>query len=127
VSSGGRFWITFRGLGPIVELERDPGAPAFATEGYTAPTVREKGCVQDSLLLPYALAGFSGSVTVMFVVGTDGQPGRYRVVTDRVPLGIVEPMWKAIVGCEWIPGRDPDGNPAPIYVILPFRFTVSRE
>jgi hypothetical protein len=123
--SGGRFWLTFAGLGPPVTDEHPaPGAPVHALDGYTKPTMREPRCVQDSIQLPYKLLGFvSGPITVLFAVGPDGEPGRFKVLTRRVPPGITEAIWRAVKGCEWRPGRSPDGTPTRIWVVLPLRFS----
>jgi len=123
--SGGRFWLTFAGLGPPVEDGRTAaGAPARAATGYTKPALIEPGCVQDSIHLPYRLLGFvSGPIVVQFAVGPEGAPGRYQVITRGVPPGVAEAIWRAVKGCEWRPGLAPDGTPTRIWVILPLRFS----
>jgi hypothetical protein len=125
--SGGRFWLTFPGLGPAHAGGPAPGSPAYATGGYTKPVLRDPSCVQDSLQLPYRHSGFSAAnVTVLFAVGPDGEPGWFRVVSSGVPAGVAEAIWKAMRACEWEPGRDPQGNPAAVYVVLPLSFSTRR-
>lgn len=122
---GGRVWMNVAGTGPRREFV--PAAsgthdgPAYATAGYTGPAMREPGCVQKRIRVPPS--SVPQKVIVKFVVGPEGDTGRFHVVgpTDT-RLELVRAVEEAVQSCRWIPGTDPEGRPVPIWVILPIRF-----
>jgi len=126
--SAGRFWLVFPGAGPaFTPTAGVVGAPAYAVEGWRKPAPREPTCVADRVQLPYRLGGYaSGPITVRFAVGADGRPGWFSVITNGIPGGVKEAIWRGVKACEWSPGADPEGKPADVWVILPFRFSAGE-
>jgi TonB family protein len=96
-------------------------APAFATSGYVKPAEVKKGCVANAVRIPPTMAGVSGRVVVRFVVYPDGSVGRYQALSEA-PGVIVDAVWQAIRRCQFSPGRDPQGKPVAIWLILPIGF-----
>jgi len=62
-------------------------------------------------------------VVLQFAVAPDGSPRYFAEVGGQVHPEYAEAVWKAVVACDWIPGRGPDGTPAMIWVILNMQFS----
>jgi hypothetical protein len=129
---GGRLWMHIDGTGPRRELPVEAGdehAPAYATASYTRPEMAKPACVQKRVAVSPSLAAmvqrpsFPRNMTVKFAVGTGGDAYRFEVMgPDDAPVELARVIEEAVQSCRWIPGRDPEGRPAPIWVILPIRF-----
>lgn len=96
-------------------------APAYATAGYTRPAEVEKGCVAGAIRIPQGLAGLGASVTIKFAVGPDGAVSQFEDLTSA-PEPLAAAIWEAVQRCKFAPGKNPQGEPASIWMILPLRF-----
>ena len=97
--------------------------PSFATKGWKKPRLKVERCLEDSVLVPQELSGYaSGPVVVKFAILKSGEPAQYSVLTSGVPDRLQEAIWGAVRSCGWLPGADPGGNPANVWVIQPLRF-----
>ncbi|HET6440444.1 MAG TPA: substrate-binding domain-containing protein [Anaeromyxobacter sp.] len=107
---------------PAVPAVED--APVYATNSYRKPKLVEAGCVQRELRVPLEVLDRIGAkpITVKFAVGRDGKPGRFQVLTPGLPTAGGSAIWSAIQACRWTPGTDEAGEPADIWMIMPFRF-----
>jgi hypothetical protein len=122
---GGRVWMRVAGTGPRREVP--PAAsglhdvPAYATAGYTKPAMREPGCVQRRIRVPSSRV--PQSATFKFAVGPGGGADQFEVLgpTDT-PLEVARAVEEAVQSCRWIPGKDPEGRPVSVWVVLPVRF-----
>jgi hypothetical protein len=128
VGAGGQLLVRFDGTGPQRPAPAYPRAAyaAYATEGYSAPRMKRSSCVQHELgrasarVRPFT-SSIRGAVVAKFAVGPDGTPSRFQMMTDA-PVPVGREIKRAVLACEWEPGRDPEGKPAAIWVILPFGF-----
>jgi hypothetical protein len=123
--AGGRIWLRIRGSGPEVERPMpacDPAGAAYAVDGFVKPRAKEQGCVQREVRVPSSAYVPAGLITAQFAVRADGTVGRFRMLTEDVSIPVAAAIAEAVERCEWIPGRDPDGKAATIWVILPLRF-----
>jgi len=100
-------------------------APVYATGNYQKPKMVEQGCVQRTVRMPNDVFDrvAEKTITVKFVVGREGTPSRFQVMTPGMPDRAGTAIWEAIQACTWIPGADEGGVPLSIWVIMPFRFT----
>ncbi len=57
-----------------------------------------------------------------FAVRRDGSPARFQALAGPVDLDTALAIRDAVESCAWVPGMDPEGRPASIWVILPLRF-----
>jgi hypothetical protein len=95
-----------------------PGV-TYAVEGYTKPA-GDARCVVSNVAVPGGV-DVPRAVTVKFAVYPDGGVGAFEFLTP-VPTQLAQSLRRAIASCPWKPGRDPQGNPAAIWVIMPVRF-----
>jgi len=115
-------------VGGAVGWPREGGVPveevpAYATAGYRRPELAQSGCLQGALSIPRDLRrSLSGPVTVKFAIGKDGTPTSFQVMGQLEDGRIADIIWKAVTSCRWVPGADPKGKPASIWVVVPFRF-----
>ncbi|BDG03919.1 tetratricopeptide repeat protein [Anaeromyxobacter oryzae] len=98
-----------------------PGpAPALAGPGWLRPALRDPECVERALEVPPEYRTANVSATVRVAVDGAGAP---RLVHPLAPLP--EPVLAAVVAavgrCEWAPGADASGRPAPIWTTLTVR------
>jgi len=106
------------GTGPSVE-----DTPSYATAGYRKPELAARGCLQGALVIPREMQrSISGPVTIKFAIQKDGTPTSFQIVGQVDDARIADVIWRAVTSCKWIPGADPNGNPASIWVVVPFRF-----
>lgn len=128
---GGRIWLRIAGTGPRRELpvtESGPpagsgasDAPAYAMAGYTKPAMADPGCVQKRIRVPRGTP--PGNITAKFAVGANGDVSRFEVMGPAdASIELARALDEAIASCRFIPGKDPEGSPVPIWVILPVRF-----
>ena len=97
--------------------------PAYATAGYRKPELAQSGCLQSALNIPRELQrSLAGQVTVKFAIRKDGTPTSFQVLNQPEDNRIADVIWKAVTSCRWVPGADPKGRPASIWVVVPFRF-----
>jgi periplasmic protein TonB len=64
----------------------------------------------------------TGPVTVKFAIRKDGTPISFQVIGQVDDRRIADVIWRAVTSCHWVPGADPRGQPASIWVVVPFRF-----
>ena len=95
--------------------------PVFATSGFTKAAEVRKGCVASRVGRLADLVGFTGTVTSKFAVDPDGSVSLFEPLSDA-PGQVVAVIWEAIQGCQFTPGRDPQGVPVATWMILPLRF-----
>jgi TonB family protein len=62
-----------------------------------------------------------GPVTVRFAVYPDGRVEQLQVMNQLPDPRIGEAVVRAVRACEWVPGADADGAPAPLWVVQPIR------
>ncbi|ABS27915.1 hypothetical protein [Anaeromyxobacter sp. Fw109-5] len=129
---GGRIWLLVSGTGPRREV--DPVAsttgdgPVYGMEGYTKPAMAKAGCVKRGIAVPPSLAAqrstFPRQMLVKFAIGSGGDASRFQVMSPTdAPVKLARVIEEAVQSCRWIPGRDPEGRPVEIWVVLPLRFT----
>ncbi len=117
-AGAGRGWGSAAG-GPA-------GGPAHAGAGWTRPEQAVRNCVQESIRVPRGVdAGAAGTLTVRFAVEPDGRASRFEVVGQSPDPRLGAAVWRAVKACRWIPGSDPRGTPASIWVTMPVRFVAS--
>ncbi|HYG68134.1 MAG TPA: hypothetical protein VD838_10760, partial [Anaeromyxobacteraceae bacterium] len=124
VAGGGLLIVKFTGTGPRRPLRREPRPAAPKLDGkWEKPRTKQNGCVQFAVRIPEAFqsAVSGGPVSVKFLIGADGTPSRFQMVSN-VPLPVARELRRAVYSCEWVAGRDAAGVPAPIWVLLPMRF-----
>jgi TonB family protein len=94
-----------------------------AAAGWRRPALVDRDCIRNGVRVPRALRGFvSGSVAVKFAVGRDGSPSDFQVLSGAPDPQLCSAVWRAIRNCRWMPGTDPQGRPAKIWVVMPLRF-----
>ncbi len=130
-------WTMVTGAGrevpaaPRLASGPDPDAPApsYATAGYRKPELARGGCI-EAVVTP-RMGGLPEparrAMIVKFAVGGGGRVSRFSVLalpTDRqdVNVDLALEVKRAVESCRWIPGTDPAGRPASIWVILPVKF-----
>jgi len=64
---------------------------------------------------------------VKFAIGADASPTSFESISQVSDPRIQEAVWKAIQGCQWRAGTDPEGRPASLWVILPLRLVPSNQ
>ena len=107
--------------------------PVVGTEGFSKPRMKEPECMRSSLRLSAALRPLvlPQVVAARFAIGREGQVSRFALTTpiasDSVQRAIARTIEDAVRACEWIPGRDRDGNAVSIWVVLPVSFTQPPE
>ena len=100
---------------PVVEAK-----PAYAMPdaGWTKPAEAEPGCVARKVLPPPGLKRIP-VVTVKFAVAPDGAVDRFEDVSSPPAAPpVVAEVRRAVIKCDFAPGRDPGGRPAYTWMIL---------
>jgi hypothetical protein len=105
------------------------GEALFAVAGFTKPREKDKGCIGRHVTLPTGVV-FTGSVAVKFLVRSDGTVERYERLTEmsdgQAPKGTLQRfddrLRAAIRSCAFEPGRDAQGIPRNIWMVLPLQF-----
>lgn len=107
-------------------LASDP--PVFAERGFGKPSMVEPQCVARGLRVPRDLIdGLPETITVKFAIRRDGLPAGLEVVGAALDDRFTQAIWQAISACQWVAGTDPQGQPVPMWVILPLRFVRSEQ
>jgi TonB family protein len=97
--------------------------PSYAAEGSKKPRLLEATCIADNLRLPRDAPLEPGEVVrVRFAVGLEGRPEEFTIVGTPGDPRIGNAIWSAIQRCRFSPGTDSKGNPAVLWVVMPFRF-----
>jgi hypothetical protein len=96
----------------------------MAEPGYTKPREREPGCVGRQIAMP---SGVTGRIVIRIRVAADGIVKRVDRLSDvNVPLAykkmVDDLVESGVRSCAFEPGRDPEGRPQEIWLILPLRF-----
>ncbi|MBK9517025.1 MAG: hypothetical protein IPO09_06640 [Anaeromyxobacter sp.] len=110
--------------GPGPEDAPAPAAPAarrpvFATSGWVKPREARPGCVAGSLVVPAGLKG-RRTLTAKIAVDVDGAVASVEDVSP-VPEAsgrLSAALEQAVRGCPFLPGRDPAGFPAYVWLLL---------
>jgi hypothetical protein len=108
---------------PVAAVEPEPPEvvevkPTFATSGWTRPAEAKAGCVARAVVAPADLKGRT-EVNVKFAVGPDGHVDRFEdISTPPAPDSVVEAVSRAVRGCAFRPGVDPDQRPAYVWVLM---------
>lgn len=100
---------------PAASQPRAPTEPS-----YTKPKLAEPGCLMAQLQKRPGHIEYPERLTIFFVITRDGTIRRLRPVTP-VSDEVLEVLGQALSACEWVPGRDPQGRPTSIPVMLPLR------
>lgn len=101
-------------------------APTFAKPGYRLPHLAVSTCLARSLDVSSELRrSLSGAVTVKFAILGNGSPAYFQVLGDVADRRVGDAIWKAVSGCQWVPGADASGQPVSIWVVVPFKFQSS--
>jgi len=103
---------------PVVEAR-----PAYAMPdaGWKKPAEVEPGCVARKVLPPPGLKGIP-EVTVKFAVAPDGAVDRFEdVSTPPAAPQVVAEVRRAVIKCDFVPGRDPTGKVAYTWMIMTVR------
>lgn len=108
--------------GPYLVRHRfDPApvgpAPALAGPGWLRPALRDPGCVERTLEAPAEYRAGSSTATVRLAVDGAGAPSRVHPLAP-LPEPLLAAVTAAVRRCEWAPGADPAGRPAPIWTTL---------
>jgi len=97
--------------------------PTYAAPGYRKPELAVRDCLKNAIHIPRDLQNsISRPVTVKFAIRKDGTPALFQVMTQLSDRRIGDVIWQAVASCHWVPGADPHGQPASIWVVVPFRF-----
>ncbi len=105
---------------PAARVVEPPEPPRDASR---KPRLAEPGCLQQALQLPRDLALSPGEVTTArFAVGLDGAAHDFSLVGAPTDRRIGPAVWSAIQKCRFIPGTDAQGQPADVWLVMPFRF-----
>jgi hypothetical protein len=94
--------------------------PAYAMTdaGWKKPAEVEPGCVTRKVLPPPGLKRIP-AVTVKFAVAPDGAVDRFEDVSSPPAAPpVVAEVRRAVIKCDFLPGRDPEGRPAYTWMIL---------
>jgi len=105
-------------LAPVTEVK-----PAYAsvTSGWKRPSELLPGCVERTVVPPPLLQRIP-EVTVKFAVAPDGSIDRFEDVSSPpASQPVIDAVRRAVSRCEYVPGRDPKGALASIWLILTVR------
>jgi hypothetical protein len=94
--------------------------PAYAMvdAGWKKASELEPGCVARTVLPPPGLKRLP-EVTVKFAVAPDGAVDRFEDVSSPPAAPqVVAAVRRAVVKCDFVPGRDPTGKLAYTWMIL---------
>lgn len=105
-----------------------PRRPVFATTGWAKPQEVRAGCVSRAFVPPRGWRP-RGQVVAKLAVAEDGSVERFEDVSDPLdPTGAVAAaLERAVRACEFAPGRDPEGRPATIWLILTVPVVAARR
>ncbi|MGC3996448.1 MAG: hypothetical protein QM767_02510 [Anaeromyxobacter sp.] len=118
-----RVVVSVRAPWPVAaapEVQAPP--PAREPTRYTKPRPEAPPCVGLSVSIPRHLLYSSRTVQVRFAVRRDGSVGQF-VPHSPMELPLASAIKRAVEFCRWIPGTDPIGRPATMWVILPLRLS----
>ncbi|MFO0584637.1 MAG: hypothetical protein U0229_20390 [Anaeromyxobacter sp.] len=120
--SGGRLWFEVFAAGPELPDPSlpDTGEPAEPGPGWTKPRMAQPKCVQEAIRVKEPLEPLD-VMRFRFAIRADGATDRFEVVSPRVPPRFAASVREAVRTCRWLPGRDPSGRPATVWVVLPLR------
>ncbi len=108
---------------PAAPAPADPDEPRPAGVGYVKPRLADATCIAAKLRQVTLPPGVDPShvIRVEFAVTRDARVVQFGTFDD-LPTPVLDKVRQAVATCEWIPGKDPVGRPASIWVILPLRF-----
>jgi hypothetical protein len=96
----------------------DPG-------GVKAPKMVEPDCFRGAFDIRPLVPKQKVAIVAKFPIFTDGKPGRARLLNQVDDPAIQERLERSITvavkSCEWVPGKDGNGRPTLVYVLLPIR------
>jgi hypothetical protein len=105
--------------------EPAPDAPRYVGTGFRPPRLAQADCLSENLRLASHLAAMvTGPLTVKFAVYPDGRVEQLQVMNKLPDPRIGEAVVRAVRACEWVPGADADGTPAPLWVVQPIRLAL---
>jgi len=91
--------------------------PGIAGPEQLRPALREPGCVEQALDVPPEYRSAVGAATVKLAVDGTGAPALVHALTP-LPDPVLAAIRAAVERCEWAPGADLSGRPAPLWVTL---------
>jgi hypothetical protein len=93
--------------------------PVFATSGWAKPQETQAGCVGRALLPPKGWKP-RGKVVAKLAVDAEGRVVRFEDVSEPPePTGaLTAALERAVGACTFLPGFDPQGRPATIWLLL---------
>jgi len=97
--------------------------PAYAMtdSGWKKPAEAAPGCVARTILPPPGLKTIP-EVTVKFAVAPDGAIDRFEdVSTPPAAPQVVAAVRRAVIKCDFVPGRDPAGKAAYTWMLMTVR------
>jgi hypothetical protein len=109
---------------PVVPLA-PKGTPADGPAKYVKPREVMKGCAGRAIGAALQSSGVwaQGNATVKFAVGKDGKVSRLEFLDPpNQRCDVVLMVKQAIQSCGFEPGRDSQGQPQMIWMVLPLRF-----
>ena len=96
-----------------------PRRPVFATTGWAKPQEVRAGCVARAFVPPRAWKP-RGKLVAKLAVGPDGRVVQFEDVSEPLDASgaVTTALQQAVDLCRFAPGRDPDGRPATIWLLL---------
>jgi hypothetical protein len=82
----------------------------------------DRACIASNLRLPVQLEDDAPEVvTVRVAVDATGVPAQVRPTGAGIDPRNFEAIRRTVIACEWIPGKDAQGQPSLIWVVVPIR------
>jgi hypothetical protein len=96
--------------------------PTNVGNGFVSPRLVDRACIASNLRLPVQLEDDAPEVvTVRVAVDPTGVPAQVRSTGPGIDPRNLEAIRRAVIGCEWVPGKDAQGQPSLIWVVVPIR------
>jgi hypothetical protein len=108
---------------PAVAVAAAPApGPAYVGDGFVSPRLADRACIASNLRLPVQLEDDAPEVvTVRVAVDATGVPAQVRPTGDAIDPRNFDAIRRAVIACEWTPGKDAQGKPSLIWVVVPIR------
>jgi len=105
-----------------------PRRPVFATTGWAKPQEVRAGCVARAFVPPRAWKA-RAKVVAKLAVAADGRVEHFEDVSEPLDSSgaVAAALERAVGTCRFAPGRDPDGRPATIWLLLEVPVVAARR
>ena len=107
---------------PAAAVAAPAPEPTYVADKFQSPRLASRTCIAEKLRLTSQLDDSAPEVvTVRVEVGATGVPTQVQVMGEGVDRGISDAIRRAVLACEWVPGTDAQGKPAPFWAVQPIR------